>query len=70
MDLITLVQKMVSEAFQCFSEYGMQMNLGAHKTCAVLGFKGEGAPALRKQFIIEDGGCPFACGQDQFWLSI
>ena len=49
--LIPLVQRISQAAFDLFTSHGLTLNLSAGKTSAVLSLRGQGAPALRKEWL-------------------
>ena len=55
---------------EIFARHGFTVNLKPGKTSAVLAFRGSGAPALRKKFLLEDKSCDLAVGQQTLKLPL
>ena len=60
--MVPLIQRISAAAFDLMAEHGLSLNLTPGKTSVVLTPRGSGAPALRKEWLLEKKCCPVETG--------
>lgn len=68
--LVPLTQRITRKILLAFERRGLVLNLARNKTAAVMSFKGEGASALRKTYLLQPRpGCQIEIKADRVeWL--
>ena len=51
-DLIPLLQRLTTFVHHLFEQFGFELNMDKGKTSAVVAFRGNGAPALRREYLL------------------